>query len=504
MAFLQDETANHFLKRALNPMVKKTLSVIFLCILAFIAYLLFNTSQLKSKQIRVDAVAKIQVSDSAVHHISQAIAIKTISSENPKDLDTIPFSHFMDFVGFTYPLVDSILEKTTINKYSLLYKWKGKVEDLNPVLLAAHLDVVPVPVEELDQWNYPPFSGKIEDEAIWGRGAMDDKVGVVGILEAVEHLLSEGFVPERTIYLAFGHDEEVGGKTGAQSIANHLKQSGVRPEFVLDEGFAITRGLVPNVLTDVALIGIAEKGFVTINLSIELEGGHSSMPNAETAIEVIARAVTHLEENPFPPKITEPVQKFLEYVGPEMRFQDQLIFANNHLFRSAIISAYQKSGSGRAVVQTTMAPTLFNAGVKDNIIPAKASVSLNFRILPGTSIQDVVQKVKNTIKDDRIQIALSDFRSEPSKVSSTDSPDYHMINKSILEVFPDVIAIPNLTIAATDGRYYGEICDNIYRFLPIRLHTDNIHAIHGINEHIPVTEFRDAVRFYIQLLKNCS
>lgn len=485
-------------------MIKKTLSVLFLGIIVFIGYLLFNTFQLKSKQIHVAAVAKIQIGDSAVHHLSQAIAIKTISTENPMEMDTVLFSHFMDFICNSYPLVDSILEKKIINQYSLHYKWQGKNEGLKPVVLAAHLDVVPVPNEDLAEWNYPPFSGKIADGAIWGRGAMDDKVGIIGILEAVEHLMSEGFVPDRTIYLAFGHDEEVGGKNGAKSIADHLKQSGVQPEFVLDEGFAITRGLVPNVLTDVALIGISEKGFATIKLSAEIEGGHSSMPNEETAIEVIARAINSLEDNPFPPKITNPVQKFLEYVGPEMRFQDQLVFANNHLFRSAIISAYQKSGSGRAVVQTTMAPTLFNAGIKENIIPSKASATLNFRILPGTSIQDVVQKVKSTIKDDRIQITLSDFRSEPSKISDTNSPGYHKINQSILEIFPDVITVPNLTIAATDGRYYDEICDDIYRFLPIRLHPDNIHAMHGINEHLPINEFHDAIRFYIQLLKNCN
>lgn len=485
-------------------MLKKILSFIIFILVLFTTYLIFNALAFKSKQIEFDPIKDVDIDDSSIYRLAKAIQIKTISHEDPLDFDSAQFDAFNYFLKKTYPIIEQKLIKTTINDYSHLYQWKGQNEKLKPVVLVAHLDVVPVPDEDFPDWKAKPYSGEIKDEILWGRGAMDDKVSVIGILEAVDHLLSQGFLPNRTVYIAFGHDEEVGGQNGAKAIVQHLKQKGIEPEFVIDEGFAITQGLVPGVLTDVALIGIAEKGFVSLTLSVELDGGHSSMPNEETAINVMANAITNLKNNPFPTRISEPVQQFLEHVGPEMRFQEKLVFANNALFRSVILGIYQQTGPGRAVVQTTMAPTVFNSGIKDNVIPAKASATVNFRILPESTIDDVVEHVNNTIEDDRISIEINRFHSNPSKVSSTSSRGYAIINQSIKEVFPDAITVPNLVIAATDGRYYGAICDDVYRFLPIRLNQDNVNAMHGINECIPVEEFEDAIRFYIRLLENCQ
>lgn len=472
--------------------------------MAIAAYLLFNTLTFKSKQIDYTPAQKIDISDSAIHHLAEAIKFKTISSESARDFDSLQFILLSDFLTSSYPEVEKTLTKKIINKYSYIYRWQGSNTQLRPVILTAHSDVVPVPETDLNNWDAPPFSGIIRDGVLWGRGAMDDKVGVIGILEAVRHLIQQGHSPKRTLYFAFGHDEEIRGLNGAKSIVKFLKQEGVEAEFVLDEGFAITRGLVPGVLTDVALIGIAEKGFASMTLSVELDGGHSSMPNSETAIKVIAQAITNLENEPFPAKITEPVQQFLEYVGPEMRFQEKLVFANSRLFSSIIEGIYQQTGPGRAVVQTTMVPTLFIGGVKDNVVPSKASATINFRILPGITIEQLMNRVSETIGDNRIKINLKDFYSEASKVSSTSSKGYLLISRSIKEIYPDVITVPNLVIATTDGRYYDEISENVYRFLPIHLNPENVNAMHGINEHIPTDEFDDAVRFYVQLIRNCD
>jgi carboxypeptidase PM20D1 len=485
-------------------MLKKILSLIIFILVVFAAYLLFNTFTFQSKQIHFESVKKIPLNDSIGEHLSEAIQIKTVSHENTKDFDSVEFEAFSRFLTDTYPLTHQKLEKSIINQYSMLFKWSGSNETLSSVFLVAHLDVVPVPDNEIVEWSVPPFSGEIIDGVLWGRGALDDKVSVIGILEAVEYLLEQGHEPVRTFYLAFGHDEEVGGLNGARQIVAHLKSQGIQPEFVLDEGYSITQGLVPGVLTDVALIGIAEKGFASLNMSVEMDGGHSSMPGKETAIETIAAAITRLQANPLPAEICAPVQQFIEHVGPETRFQEKLVFSNNKLFKKAILSIYQKSGPGRAVVQTTMAPTIFNSGIKDNVIPSSASATINFRILPGTSISEVISHVKKSINDERIKIELKDFHSEPSKVSSTESKGYSLINQSIKEIYPDVITVPNLVLAATDGRYYGEICADVYRFSPIKLTQDNINTIHGIDELIPVDEFRDAIRFYVQLIKNCN
>jgi len=485
-------------------MLKKILSFIIFAMVVFLAYLWLRTIGFSSKQIQYDAVAKTILDDSIANHLADAIKIKTISNEDVNKLDSAAFEALHKYLSETYPITHQQLTKKTINNYSAVYHWEGKNPSLAPAVFVAHLDVVPVPDEELTEWQVAPFSGIIQDEIIWGRGAIDDKVSIIGILEATELLLQVGYQPERSIYLAFGHDEEVGGLMGAQEIVRHLKTEGVRPEFVLDEGYSITQGLVPGVLTDVALIGIAEKGFASLKLSVELDGGHSSMPGSETAIEVIANAIVELEAMPFEATLSEPVKQFIRHVGPEMRFQEKLVFANSNLFESIILSIYQQSPQGRAVVQTTMAPTVFNSGIKENVIPSSASATINFRVLPGSTIDDVIDHIKQVINDERISVKLMDFHSEPSKVSSTNSPGYAIINQSIKEIYPHVITVPNLVIAATDGRYYGEICENVYRFLPIKLTPDNINTMHGIDERIPVEEFLDAVRFYIQLIKNCG
>ncbi len=485
-------------------MIRNSLSFIFFIILAFVAYLLFNSLTFESKQINYAPAQKIEISGSAAIHLAEAIRIPTISHASPIDFDSAQFFAFNDFLKATYPLVHAHLQKTVVNEMSFLYKWQGANDALPPAVLTAHIDVVPVAEEDLDKWTFPPFDGVINDGVIWGRGALDDKVSVIGILEAVEYLIREDFIPQRSVYLAFGHDEEIGGLNGANAIAGHLESMGIRPSFVLDEGLSITQGLVPGVLTDVALIGIAEKGFVSLTLRVEIDGGHASMPAHESAIQLIAKAITKHQSNPFPARITEPVSLFLDHVGPEMRFQEKLVFANRRLFTPVILNIYQQSPPGRAVVTTTMAPTIIKGGVKDNVVPAMATATINFRILPGTSIAEVMEHVISTIDDDRVTVESGAFLSEPGNVSGIASEGYSIVNRSIKEVFPEVITAPNLVIAATDGRHYGNICDDIYRFIPIRLNTDNINTMHGINERLPVEDFKDAIRFYIQLIRNCG
>jgi carboxypeptidase PM20D1 len=484
--------------------MKKILSAFIFLIVAFVGYLAIHTSNFKSKQRHFEPVEKAAISPTAANHLSEAIQIKTISFGNGAAFDTLEFHRFSEFLDNSYPLVTAKLAKTAINTFGLLYHWQGADTALAPIVLAAHYDVVPVDETDSAKWMEPPFSGKINENSIWGRGTLDDKVSVIGIMEAVELMLGEGFIPRRSVYLAFGHDEEIGGMNGAKAIAGYLKSQGIKPEFVLDEGLTITQGLVPGVLTDVALIGIAEKGFATIELSIELDGGHSSMPQKETAIQIITNALTKLGNAPFKARISEPVHRFLDYAGPEMRFQEKLAFANRKLFGSMILGIYQQSPSGNALVQTTMVPTIISGGFKENAIPSSATATVNFRILPGNSIEGILDHVKETIADDRIQLTLGDFRSEPSPVSDPTRVAYLTIEQSIKEIYPNLIAVPNLVLGATDGRYYYEICDNVYRFLPVKITQENIGSIHGVNERIPVGEFEDLIRFYRQLLTNVN
>ncbi|WP_215225240.1 M20 family peptidase [Echinicola shivajiensis] len=483
---------------------KKIFFILLTALFIVLAYILFNTFTFKSTQVTISPVEKMGINPSSIENFSKAIQIKTISPENELDFDSLQFRQFAEFLASSYPLTDSLLEKKIFNKYSFLYKWQGRDPELKPIILMGHLDVVPVIPENIPDWKEAPFGGKIVNDTIWGRGTIDDKVGVIGILEATEYLLKSDFQPQRSIYLAFGHDEEIGGQKGAMAIADYLKEENVEAEFVLDEGGSIVQNMVPGIKGDVALIGIAEKGFVSLELSVKVEGGHSSMPEKETAIDILSNAIVKLKKDPFPASISLPIEGFIKNLGPEMPFFNKMVFANKPIFESIIIRIYEESASGNALVRTTMSPTIFNSGVKENIIPQSARTTINFRILPGETIETVIARVRKVTDDERIAIKSSEFISEPSKISSTDSFGYKEIQKTISQIFPSTLVSPYLVVGGTDSRHFNEISENIYRFSAIKLNKGNIKSFHGLNERIPVSDFENSIRFYHQLIINTS
>ena len=485
-------------------MMKKAIAVIVVGILILVIFLGYKVMTFESKQLTLEPIEEIPISDLAIQNFSNAIKIKTVSPEKIQDFDSTQFYQFSDFITNTYPLVDSLLSKKTFHKFSNLYTWKGSDESLKPIVLMAHLDVVPVIKENLPDWKVDPFGGEIKDNVIWGRGTIDNKNGVIGIMEAIELLLKERYSPNRTIYIAIGHDEEIGGRLGAVAIANHLKNEGVIAEYILDEGGTIAQGIIPGLEKDAALIGIAEKGFVSLTLSVKVEGGHSSMPSKETAIDVLATAITKLKNNPFPAEISGALESFMENLGPEMSFINKLAFSNTTIFKSLIISTYEKSPSGNAFVRTTTSPTIFNSGVKENVIPQFASATVNFRILPGNTVESVMARVTEVVDDKRISIKKGDFSSEPSKTSPINSFGFYTIKRTISEIYPEVIISPYLVVGATDSRHFREVSDNIYRFTTIKISKDNIKSFHGLNERISIEDYKNSIRFYIRLLKNSS
>ena len=483
--------------------MKKFFKIIGLLLVLFVAYILFKTFTFTSQQLEVDPVAKIAVPEGAVSRLSEALKIKTISFEDEADFDSAAFEAFNQFLATQFPLADSLLEKQLFNQYSHLYTWQGTNPGLAPIILMAHLDVVPI--ASPDQWTEDPFGGAVKDGVIWGRGTIDDKFSVLGILESVEMLLAEGFQPQRTIYLSFGHDEEVGGEKGAEAIVAYLKEKGVKAEFVLDEGYAITQQLIPGVQPDVAFIGVAEKGSSTIELVVEQEGGHSSRPDKETSIDILANAIAKLKANPMEATFSVAMHGFMDQIGPEMPFVNKMGFANRGIFKSLIVNTYENaSGAGNALLRTTTAPTIFQAGIKENVIPYRARALVNFRIIPGQTGDDVMAHVVNTVDDERVQVQFHGFNTDPSPVSPMDSEGYNIINTTIKQTFDGVLTAPNLVIAATDSRHFTGISDNVYRFVPYHINEDNISSFHGINERIPVSDYEDAIRFYRQLILNST
>ena len=484
--------------------MKRILQLLFLGLVLLVLFMGYKTLQFKSQQIKVAAVTLNPVGEQVVDRFAKAVTLPTISPEKERDFDSLAFFQFNDFLKTSFPLADSLLEKKRFNHFSHLYKWTGSDPNLKPVILMAHLDVVPVIVENLTDWKQPPFEGKIVNDTLWGRGTIDNKIGVIGLLEATEALLSNGFQPKRTLYLSFGHDEEIGGLRGAKVIVEHLKAQGIEAQFVLDEGGTISQNIIPGIEKDVALIGIAEKGYVSLELSIKKEGGHSSMPEKESAIDILSAAIVKIKSNPFPAKLAGPIAGFMENLGPEMGGINKFIFANRWLFEPVITGIYEKTGSGNALVRTTTAPTIFNAGVKDNVIPQNAKATVNFRIMPGESSNSVLARVQELIQDPRIQITKGRMQSEPSQVSSTESKGFSTIRKTVAEVYPDALVAPFLVIAGTDAKHFEPIAKDIYRFSPMIINPANIKSFHGLNERIAVKDFKKAVQFYQQLIQNST
>lgn len=481
--------------------MKKILRFLLLGVSVLGIILIYNALQLKSSQPQVAAVAHFEVGQKSLDNLSKAIQFPTISFENKEDFDSIPFLNFISFLEETYPLADSLLKKETVNKYSLLYEWKGKNPTLKPLILMGHIDVVPIEESTKNQWQQPPFSGAIKDNFIWGRGAIDDKINVIGTLEAVEKLLNEGYQPQRTIYLAFGHDEEIGGRKGAVEIVNLLKERKVEAEMVIDEGGVIMEGKVPGIAPPVALIGTAEKGFVTLELVVNIAGGHSSMPEKETTIDILSAAIVKLRKNQFPTRIAPPVKDFMNTVGAEMPFAQKVIFANLWLFEPLVLNLYTETNTGNAMVRTTTTFTIFNSGFKDNVIPSEGKAKINFRILQGETTKTVIDRVIQIIDDGRITVKIgSNFNTEPSPVSEINTPAFEVLTKTIKQKFPEVVITPYLVIGGTDSRFYKEISKNVYRFIPIK----NPIGFHGIDERIDIPSYKNAINFYYQLIKNVN
>jgi carboxypeptidase PM20D1 len=481
--------------------MKKVLKTLLILFVLLLGVLLAKTFLAKSHQIQVSAVEKIPLnSDSLVNHLVGALQVQTISYDEPSKLNRSEFQRFHDYLRKSFPLTHTKLTVESVSEYSLLFRWPGTDSQLAPFVLMAHMDVVPV---EATPWKHPPFSGEIAGGYVWGRGTLDDKSNVLAQLEAVEYLLQNGYQAKRTIYLAFGHDEEAGGQ-GAAAIVQLLESRGVKPDMVLDEGGAILEALIPGVLTPAAMIGTSEKGYVTVDLSMEGTGGHSSAPPRHTIIGSLSRAVERLEERPMPARLEGSAAQMMDYLGPELPFVSRFFVVNRWLFQPLMVFAFSKIGVANAMVRTTTAVTMFNGGVKENVLPSHATATVNFRIRPGETVEDVIKHVRKTVANDQIKISQRPHAMNPSPISAPEAQQFKMLHRTIKEIYPSVLVVPGVVIGATDARHYSSICKNVYRFSPFRVTMEDFRGVHGTDERIEVQNYLNMIRFYVQLLRNAA
>ncbi|MDN4503895.1 M20 family peptidase [Alteromonadaceae bacterium BrNp21-10] len=485
--------------------MKKLFAVITSVLIILIAVVLFRGFNYFSDvqyQVKSPLAAVDVDSDKAVAHMSKAIQIRTISYDDPSLLDAEAFLAFHQHLQQSFPLVHERTQLTKVSDYSLLYFLPGSDASLKPALFMGHMDVVPVDEATADKWQQAPFSGAVVDNTIWGRGAIDDKVTVMALLESLELLLAEGLAPKRGIYFAFGHDEEIGGTAGAQKIAALLQQQNVELEFVLDEGGIIAEGLMAGVEQPVALIGVAEKGFVNFRLTVSSEGGHSSQPPEHTAVGILSQAIVNLEASSFDSDLRFTQQTFAT-VGAYADLGTRLPMANLWLLEPVVKQVLLSGASSAAGIRTTIAPTMLKGSSKSNILPTEAEAVVNFRIFPNDNIASIQAHIEKVVDDPRVKIS-SFMANEASTAAPTDSFGYRLIEQSIRRLDDSILVAPYLVLGGTDSKHFYPLSDNVYRFMMVRLNSDSLKRFHGVNEQIPVKDYLQAIQLYYALLKQTA
>ena len=484
-------------------MIKRLLLGLFGLVLVLAAVLAVNTWRQGSRQLPVQPLPALQVDrDGAAQSLAAAVRAKTVSGLLDPGGVAHEFEQLHAHLRTRYPLVHG-LARESFGEHTLVFTWPGSDAQLKPLVLMAHQDVVPIAPGTEPLWKQPPFAGTLEGGFVWGRGAWDNKGNLISQLEAVEALLKSGFKPRRTVLLVFGHDEEVGGRLGAVKVTEHFKRKGMKLDAVIDEGLVVTEGLLPGIAAPVSLIGVAEKGSLSLQLVAEAKPGHSSLPPApgESAIGMLSAALARLDARPLPGGVSGVAGEMFAAVAPEMSGFQRVALSNLWLFGPVVEKMLAKGPSTNALMRTTTALTVLNAGNKENVLPGRAEAVVNFRILPGDTAASVTEFVKATVADPRIEVKPYGLAFEPSRVSSSAAPMFGHIQRAAREVFAGSLAAPGLMLAATDARHFDDIADNVYRFSPVRARPEDLTRFHGTDERLSVDNLVEMIRFYHRLVQ---
>lgn len=441
--------------------------------------------------------------DRFIRNLSDAIKIPTIANRDESVVDWSTFDDFHAFLEKAYPLTHKNLEKQVISTRSLMYHWKSEHPEKEPICLLSHQDVVPVTPGTEDDWKYPAFSGEVAEGFLWGRGAIDMKNHLIGVMEAVETLLEEGYVPERDVYLCFGHNEEVMAEDetcGADCMMRWFKEKGIKLDSVLDEGGAILEAKVDKVIDGhLAGVGIAEKGHVDFEISVNAKGGHSSQPPKHSALGELSKIICKLENNQFKAEITPQLYSLFNEIGKNTTYPVRCVMSNLPVLKPLLTKVCSNIPPVASMMRTTTAVTMSNGSPAPNVLPQKASAVVNFRIMPGQTIEDVEKHIRKCAGP-KAEIRLISGKN-PSKISPTDSRAFKVIEEICKSMDPKAIVAPYLVMGGTDARQYEDVCDNIYRYSPFLMNTGLLLTTHGTNERIPLSSLEDGVAFFKRYIR---
>lgn len=470
-------------------------------VVVFILFIVIRTILFKPKKSKTALASEVKFDhDRAIYTLQELIKLKTISYKDEAKEDYEEFLKLEEQVKILFPLVNKVCKFTKVSKKSLVFYWKGLEQTKEPIVLMSHYDVVPV---EEELWDVDPFSGLIKDGYLWGRGTLDTKGTLNAVLSSVENLIKEDFVPKKDIYLCFSGNEETLGY-GAPDIVTWFEKQGISPSLVLDEGGAVVDNVFPGVKKDCALIGIAEKGAVEIQLTLKSSGGHASAPKAHTNIGELAKACVKIENKPLPRNLTKPVRLMFDTLGRHSNFLYRMIFANLWLFSGLLDKVNKKQGGElNALMRTTIAFTQMEGSSANNVIPPVAKLGINSRTMAGETSDSTVEYLKKVIDNPDIQITKHN-PNEPSRISEVDAWGYKKVENAVFETWGDLIVSPYLMFAASDSRHYGRISPYVYRFSPMKLTKEDRNTIHGNNEKIKLENIIKSVEFYIRLIQGLN